>query len=151
MDDNVKFANPIWDVDDDGDLPSQSFQTHEGEHEVRMDRLSTDSVPKGSSSRLDLDMQVDKDFDAAVLLHLDEGTLVFGSTKEADDLEYEMELWNRARWCGLLHPHTFTSTVYDMTQLTSICYILVVLPFRVAFDIVSRLAESLLPLGVILL
>lgn len=65
---------------------------------------------------------------------LHEETMVFGSTEEAEDEEHEQDLRDRARWCGLLHPFTMVSTVYDMGQLAAIIYILVVLPYRLAFD-----------------
>ena len=42
---------------------------------------------------------------------------------------------NRARCCGLLHPETSISMVYDSWQMICLIYLLLVLPWRIAFEV----------------
>ena len=74
---------------------------------------------------------------------------VFGSTAEADDAEYEAEMANRARCCGLLHPETSISMVYDSWQMICLIYLLLVLPWRIAFEEVPKSGEISLYMDII--
>ena len=41
----------------------------------------------------------------------------------------------RTEWCGLLHPETTASVLYNQTFIFFLCYLLVVMPVRTAFRI----------------
>eukprot|EP01052_Picozoa_sp_SAG31_P003895 SAG31_NODE_154_length_22184_cov_25.917142_17_plen_256_part_00 len=66
---------------------------------------------------------------------------VFGSTAEADNAEAELDLHYRQKWCGLLHPESTNNQLFNQVQMVSLVYLLIVLPYRIAFDIAPPVVD----------
>lgn len=60
---------------------------------------------------------------------------VFSSTEEADRKEQEEDLRNRRKWCGVLHPETTNSMLYNQLHVWCLIYMAYILPVRTAFMI----------------
>lgn len=60
---------------------------------------------------------------------------VFTSTAEANRLELEQDQQDREKCCGILHPETSVSIVYNQLQILCLLYMLAFLPVRTAFQI----------------
>lgn len=66
---------------------------------------------------------------------------VFTSTEEADRLEAEQAKLERVKWCGILHPETGTSIVYNQMHIIFLMYMMAVLPVRTAFQITPGVSD----------
>jgi hypothetical protein len=63
------------------------------------------------------------------------GAAVYSSTLAADEAEKDQDKRDRSRCGGLLHPDTRASQLYDLMQMIMILYIMIVLPYRIAFEV----------------
>ena len=60
---------------------------------------------------------------------------VFTSTAEADRLAEMLDQQHRRRWCGLLHPDTVQTAVYNQFHIILLLYMLAIMPVRAALGV----------------
>eukprot|EP01043_Picozoa_sp_COSAG02_P082817 COSAG02_NODE_20963_length_808_cov_0.913963_1_plen_185_part_10 len=59
-----------------------------------------------------------------------------------DELDMDPDLEaHKNEWCGLKHPRTKTSLVYDLVQFVLLLYIVVWVPWRIAFELETKSDE----------
>ena len=117
-------ANGSDDDDDDSGTAAKAVGTFGGT-KMKFSKMKKDRRKKKKEARRRRALSRFDDLDIGV----------FASTEEADRLEEEQELRRRTEWCGLLHPETTASVLYNQTFIFFLCYLLVVMPVRTAFRI----------------
>ena len=104
-------ANSSDDDDDDSGTAAKAVGTFGGT-KMKFSKMKKDRRKKKKEARRRRALSRFDDLDIGV----------FASTEEADRLEEEQELRRRTEWCGLLHPETTASVLYNQTFIFFLCH-----------------------------
>lgn len=128
----VKLRNPMLTdaaVDNDGDAEQGQPKTKrtasaKTDHEAQ---LSPTSIAARNYNRSKI---------ATFTQQVEFGEVTVDELDMDPDLEAHMQ-----EWCGLKHPRTKTSLVYDLVQFVLLLYIVVWVPWRIAFELETKSDE----------
>ena len=124
---SVAFSNPL------GAFESNSVDSH--------NRSPSPGVgPTGAAA---LTPKAGKQLEEAGAIKTISGNKVFGTSDEQVQADLEDDAYYRSRWCGLLHPSTGASQLYDLMQTVSLFYIIIMVPWRIGFDITTTPTDPL--------